>query len=153
MREQDKFHDRVKQALVSDRWTVADEPLKVVAFEEFLDQDFGASPLILAERGLERIAVAVNSFFSAAPIEDFHQAVGEIFAYRLVLEIQDPDRPIYLAIPADIYSSFFQLEFIRGAIEEFRIPLIVYDPVGGVIIEWRSIEGLVEGGDSEGSTV
>lgn len=142
MGEQDKFYDRVKRALMSDRWTVADQPLKVVAFEEFLDQDFGASPLILAERGLERIAVAVNSFFSAAPIEDFYQAVGEIFSYRLVLEIQDPDRPIYLAIPEDVYRSFFQLDFIRGAIEEFRIPLIVYDPMGQVVVEWRSIDGL-----------
>ncbi|WP_315861647.1 element excision factor XisH family protein [[Limnothrix rosea] IAM M-220] len=39
-----------------------------------------------------------------------------ILNYRLALEITEPDRVLFLAVPVDIFESFFQEEFPRAAI-------------------------------------
>jgi hypothetical protein len=41
---------------------------------------------------------------------------------------------LYLAVPLDIYETFFQFEFTQAAIQRYQILLIVYDPVNEVIV-------------------
>jgi hypothetical protein len=54
------------------------------------------------------------------------------------LQSQEPDRPIYLAIPKDTYETFFKIEFVQAAISEYRIALIVFDPEKEVIVKWQA---------------
>lgn len=58
--------------------------------------------------------------------------------YRLALQSQEPDRPIYMAIPKDTYETFFKIEFVQAAISEYRIALIVFDPEKEVIVKWQA---------------
>jgi len=51
---------------------------------------------------------------------------------------KDMDRPIYLAIPKDTYETFFKIEFVQAAINEYRIALIVFDPEKEVIVKWQA---------------
>lgn len=134
----DKFHEQVKRALLKDQWTITDDPLKIEFDRKRFEIDLGAERLILAERGLERIAVEVKSFLNHSVMSDFYNAIGQFLTYRLALKQREPERLLYLAVPIDIYEAFFQSTFIQLAIEEYSLILIVYDPVQEVICQWIS---------------
>ncbi|WP_414624951.1 element excision factor XisH family protein [Calothrix sp. CCY 0018] len=55
---------------------------------------------------------------------------------RLALQNNQPERVLDLAVPLDVYKTFFQLEFSQTAIQEYQLLLIVYDPVKEVIVRW-----------------
>ena len=98
--------------------------------------DLGAELLIAVERDGEKIAVEIKSFVSASAISEFHTALGQYLNYRRALAKTDPDRMLYLAIPFETYDSFFSLPFVREAVDDFRMRLIVYDAEEEVIIKW-----------------
>ncbi len=60
----------------------------------------------------------------------------QFLSYRLALKNDQPERILYLAVPLDIYKTFFQLEFSQTAIQEYQLLLIVYDPIKEVIVQW-----------------
>lgn len=57
----DKIHYAVKTALENDGWQVTDDPL-VLFFDDSVAIDLGAEKLIIAERGIEKIAVEIKTF-------------------------------------------------------------------------------------------
>ncbi|WP_346427074.1 element excision factor XisH family protein [Leptolyngbya sp. BC1307] len=54
----------------------------------------------------------------------------------MALEEVDPARKLYLAVPDETYSSFFQRRFIRSVIERTQIRLLTYDQSEEVIRRW-----------------
>lgn len=134
----DKFHDAVKNALIKEGWIVTDDPLYLVFGGVDLYVDLGAEKMIAAQKENQKIAVEIKSFLSYSVISDFHQAVGQVMNYRLVLQAKEPERILYLAVPVDVYKTFFQLEFTRLAIENFQLNIIVYDVEQEAILQWRS---------------
>ncbi len=69
--------------------------------------DLGAERIIIAERAQEKIAVEVKSFLAPSAIGEFHTALGQFLNYRAVLQLQQPNRLLYLAVTSEIYQSFF----------------------------------------------
>ena len=53
-----------------------------------------------------------------------------------MLEVNEPDRLLYLAVPLDTYETFFQSRFAQVAIERHRLKLIVYNPIAEEIVKW-----------------
>jgi len=41
-----------------------------------------------------------------------------------------------MAIPLEVYRTFFQLEFTQVALKRYQVLLVVYEPDNEVIIEW-----------------
>ncbi|MBV8883810.1 MAG: hypothetical protein JO235_07395 [Chroococcidiopsidaceae cyanobacterium CP_BM_RX_35] len=74
----------------------------------------------------EKIAVEIKSFIGTSAINDFHTALGQFLNYRIVLEVNEPDRLLYLAVPFENYQSFFQSRFAQVAIERHQLKLLVY---------------------------
>lgn len=70
-------------------------------------------------------------------LTDFHLAVGQFLNYRLALKEFESDRILYLAIPNDIYNTFFQDSFIQKVIEAYSIKLIIVNPKKGEITLWQ----------------
>jgi hypothetical protein len=83
-----------------------------------------------------KIAVEIKSFLNLSVITDFYTALGQFLSYRLILREQEPERLLFLAIPVDIYNSFFQLLFTRTAIQDYQLKLIIYDYNNEVIVQW-----------------
>ena len=50
----------------------------------------------------------------------------------------EPNRKLYLAVPVDVYKTFFQSEFTQTAVQEYQVLLIVYDQKNEVIMQWTS---------------
>ncbi|MDB9514116.1 XisH family protein [Kamptonema animale CS-326] len=132
----DLFHDAVRRGLEKERWTVTDDPLELELEEITVKIDLGAERLIAAERGEEKIAVEIKSFIGTSAISDFHTALGQFLNYRIMLEVNEPDRLLYLAVPRETYQTFFQSRFAKIAIARHQLLLIVYEPITEEVIQW-----------------
>lgn len=132
----DKFHNAVKNALIKEEWIITDDPLFLQFGGVDLFVDLGAEKMIAAQKDNRQIAVEIKSFLGASLISEFHTALGQLMSYRLALKQKDPQRALYLAVPLDVYNTFFKLEFSQVAIEDYQLKLIVYDQDEEVIIRW-----------------
>jgi hypothetical protein len=138
MAAKDLFHDLVRLALEKDGWHITADPLRFKFGKVRFEVDLTADRLIEAEKGNEKIAVEVKSFIKASTITDFYGAMGQFLSYRLALREVRPDHVLYLAVPEDIYQTFFQLEFTQAAIAEYQLKIIVYAPTTEEIVGWHS---------------
>lgn len=136
MAAKDKFHEVVRIALQKEQWTITDDPLLLDVGGTKFEIDLGAEQLLGAEKGTEKIAVEIKSFLSDSPLTDYHAALGQFLNYRLALEISEPTRILYLALPVVVYQSFFQREFAQISLERYQIKQIIYDPIREVIVKW-----------------
>ena len=132
----DKFHDAVKYALIKEGWTVTDDPLFLQFGGVDLFVDLGAEKIIAAQKENQKIAVEIKTFLGYSVVSDFHLAVGQVMNYRLILQRDEPDRLLYLAVPLDIYETFFKLEFTQLAIATYQFKIIVYNTEDEVLLQW-----------------
>ena len=133
----DLFHNQVKVALAKDGWTITHDPYSIKISEVIKVQiDLGAESTIAAQRDQEKIAVEIKSFVSDSDINEFHGALGQYLNYARALSIKAPERTLYLAVPVDTYTEFFQVPFIQSTLQDYQINLIVYEPIQEVIQQW-----------------
>ena len=137
MPAKDVFHAAVEEGLHKEDWVITHDPLflRSGGIETYID--LGAEKFILAQKGQQKIAVEIKSFVGPSNIREFHLALGQFLTYRLALEQEEPDRELYLAVPSDIYDTFFRLQLIETLVEHHQIPLIVYDAEQEVIVQWK----------------
>jgi len=138
MAARDLFHEAVKVALQKENWVVTNDPLKLEAGGAKFEIDLGAERLLAAERAGEKIAVEIKTFIGDSPITDYHAALGQFLNYRLALELNEPDRTLYMAVPVAVHEALFQREFLQISVERHQVNRIVYDPVNEVIVQWIS---------------
>ena len=136
MSRKDVFHEAVRRGLEKEQWNISSDPLELRWEEVRVKIDLAAERLLAAERGEEKIAVEIKSFISPSPISDFHTALGQFLTYRIILKEKEPERQIYLAVPSEIYKTFFQSRFAQVAVEQHELKIIVYNPVSEDIIQW-----------------
>jgi hypothetical protein len=139
MSAKDRFHDVVKTALQKDGWRITHDPL-TIRIEGIADMyvDLGAQKLIAAERNEQKIAVEVKSFIGTSTISEFHTALGQFINYRYALEVQEPERVLYLAVPLNAYNDFFTKSFIQSVIQRSQVNLLVYDVETEGIVRWQT---------------
>jgi hypothetical protein len=53
-----------------------------------------------------------------------------------MLEVNEPDRQLYLAIPLDAYEIFFQSRFAQVSTDSDQLKLIIDEPIAEQIITW-----------------
>lgn len=134
----DLFHQAVRTALEKEGWMITDDPLtiKLGGVDFFID--LGAEQMLAAEREGRKIAVEIKTFGGRSEIAEFHLALGQFLNYRLALQMSEPDRELYLAVPHIIYQSFFSLEFIKTSVSTYQIKLLVYQSTTEEIVLWKS---------------
>ncbi|MGB7445091.1 MAG: XisH family protein [Coleofasciculaceae cyanobacterium] len=112
MAAKDLFHDAVKQALLKEQWIITADPLIIKIEGVRFKIDLAADKVLAAEKAGQKIAIEVKSFLSNSALSDFHLALGQCLNYRLALQMSEPDRILYLAVPFDTFNSFFQERFV-----------------------------------------
>jgi hypothetical protein len=93
--------------------------------------------LLAAERAWEKIAVEIKSFLVESQAAELEKAIGQYGLYRKLLEIQEPERKLYLAIPRHAYEDIFARQIGILAIEVFALQLIVYDVLQQEALLWK----------------
>jgi hypothetical protein len=136
MPARDSYHDVVKAALIADGWTITDDPLWLHVGKKDLFVDLGAERLLAATKENRKIAVEVKSFPGASEVADLEMALGQYVLYRGVLEETEPERVIYLAVPATVYEDLFTEPIGQVLFRRVNLHLIVFDPKARVIIRW-----------------
>jgi XisH protein len=133
----DVFHDIVRQALEKDGWLVTHDPYRLSALGREAQVDLGAEKnFIAAEKGIEKIAVEVKSFLNPSFTYDFHLALGQYLNYILLLEEQEPNRQLYLAVGQHIYETYFNNLAVQKAISRYAIKVLVFDAQQQIIKSW-----------------
>lgn len=131
----DRFHDAVRIGLEKDGWKITADPYEVSVGEVDFEIDLAAE-MLAAERAGEKIAVEIKSFISRSAVSDFHTALGQFINYQVALEEVDPQRILYLAVPEETYSSFFQRRFVQSVVKRTAVRLLTYDASEEVICRW-----------------
>lgn len=82
------------------------------------------------------LTVEIKSFTGPSDINEFHRAMGQFNDYFVALEIVEPDRRLFLAIPEETWLGFFQEKAIQRAVERIGAKIIVYSPLQQNIRLW-----------------
>lgn len=137
MSAKDLYHQTVKQALVKAGWTITHDPLPLKWAKRNLSVDLGAERLIAAEQNHRKIAVEVKSFLSESRIAYLEQALGQYILYNDILQRNEPERELYLAIPIIAFENLFEGErFGDILLENKRLKLIIFNPEAEDIVQW-----------------
>ncbi len=136
MPAKDIYHNTVRAALEKDGWTITDDPLKLKWGIRELFIDLGATKLLAAQKGEQKIAVEIKSFINASPVTDLEAALGQYILYRNVLEEIDRERVVYLAIRQATYREIFSEPIGNLVIQKNELCLLVFEPQEEVIVQW-----------------
>ena len=133
----DIFHEVVKKALIKQDWLITADPLTLLPRKEGgISTDLGAEKVIVAEKGLTKIAVEVKSFLNPSIIHDFIKATGQYRVYSIVMKKRQLDRILYLAMPDFVYDELIEYPFVRDTIEDCSIKFILFDQHSETIVQW-----------------
>jgi hypothetical protein len=144
----DVYHDAVRHALEKDGWTITHDPLTLSVGGRDVYVDLGAEQPIAAEREGRRIAVEIKSFLGVSPVRDLEEAIGQFVFYRNLLQSQEPERRLYLAIRDKTFRGVFSEPVGQLGAGPLGIPLLVFVPEEEVIERW--IEPESTGPSSDG---
>jgi hypothetical protein len=137
MPARDIYHTQVKNALVKDGWTITHDPYVLSFGQRGVYVDLGAERPLAAEKDGEKIAVEIKSFLGASDIRDLEVAVGQYVFYRSLLARFEPERKLFLAVPALVFATTLEEPIARPVIEDLDIALIAFDPQQEVIVKWK----------------
>jgi hypothetical protein len=135
MPARDTYHDAVRSALTKDGWTITDDPFRLVWGERDFYVDLGAERVLAAEKAGKRIAVEVKSFTGASPMHDLELALGQFLLYRSILEEQEPQRLLFLAIP-DEPAEILDEPVGQLLLARHLLQVVVFDAQKEEILRW-----------------
>jgi hypothetical protein len=53
-----------------------------------------------------------------------------------MLEVNEPERKLFLAVPLETFETFFQTRFAQLAIQRYQLKIVVYDPLLEEVMRW-----------------
>jgi len=95
--------------------------------ERGFEIDLGAEKVLLAEKGLEKIAVEIKTFSTPTVLNAFHEALGQYLNYRLAMSKNKTDRELFLAISEEAFDKFRRTDFLMDSLAHFQIKTIIVD--------------------------
>ncbi len=138
MAAKDIFHNIVKHALEKEGWLVTHDPYRLSLLGKEMQIDLGAEKmLIAAEKDIQKIAVEVKSFINPSFTYDFHLALGQYLNYLVLMEEQEPERELYLAVTQTVYDEHFQHIAVEKVIQRYELNLLVFDDLAESITLWK----------------
>jgi len=137
MPAKDIYHDNVKAALIKDGWTITHDPLTVpFGIRTNIYVDLGAQRLIAASKADQKIAVEIKSFIGKSEIDDLEDALGHYVLYLSLLEENEPDRKLFLAVTREIFERIFNEPVGQTLIRKLNLHIISFDEKKEVIVQW-----------------
>jgi len=137
MSRKDTYHNVVKQALIQAGWTITHDPYNFDT-EPQLATDLGAERTLAAEKEGQKIAVEIKSFLNASQVSDLERALGQYILYQRLLEHQEPERVLYLAVPTYAFKGIFSQPVGHLVFKELGVKLLVFSVTGEEALIWKT---------------
>jgi hypothetical protein len=137
MPARDQDHDHLRNALTNDGWTITDDPLTLKVGHTNLFVDLGAEKLLLAEKKDRKIGVELKTFGGASEVRELELSFGQYFVYQAVLEKNQPERILYLAVTQEVYDDIFSDDLGKLLLEFYHPNVIIFDAEKEVILQWK----------------
>jgi hypothetical protein len=138
MPARNRYHEAVRDALITDGWTITHDPLTLLIGERPLLIDLGAERPGGGVVAVELLAIEVQTFPNPSPVADLQQALGQYVMYRRILSRQQPDRTLYLAVPFGVADGILAEPLGQEMADEVGLKLIVFHPTDRRILRWTS---------------
>ena len=134
----DKYHEHVRNALIKDGWTITHDPYRLPYLSSKEQEiDLGAEKMVFgAEKGNEQIAVEVKSFTADSFLQDLYKSVGQYLIYLSGLEIEDPNRKLFLAVPQNTFEEEFDTKLMRDLLRKYDIKIVVVNIDNQTVAQW-----------------
>jgi len=136
MPARDHLHEHVRKALVSDRWTITHDPLRLRWGKKDVYVDLGAERFVGAQKGEIRIAVEIKSFAGPSPVDTLEKALGQFTLHHDLLAELEPDRALYLAVSDTTFTDIFEEGMGQLLLANGRLKLLVFTTDNEVIQRW-----------------
>lgn len=136
MARRDIYHDAVRNALIKDGWIITHDPLLLSFGRRNVYVDIGAEAPLGAEKDGLKIAVEVKSFLGASEFTELERALGQYALYQFLLTRQEPERILYLAVPAANYESVLSETEGHDLIVAQSLRILIFDPDKEDITQW-----------------
>ncbi len=78
----------------------------------------------------------MKSFLGDSLIYDFHSALGQMLVYQVNMDIQEPERVLYQAVPETTYERMCRQRVFEVVAERFNVNFLVYEPIQPQLIQW-----------------
>ena len=135
MPARDRLHFIVRHALEADGWTITADPLSLRLGTRDLYIDLGAERLLAAERDSQKIAVEIKALSGPSPVADLERALGQFVLYTDALELFDPERVLYLALPQTA-TSLLEEPIGQLLLGKGRLRVMLFHTTEERIITW-----------------
>ncbi len=132
----DIFHQALRKALEDDGWLITEDPYRIKVMDTNYEVDLGAEKVVAAERNGIKIAVEIKSFSGLSFAYEFHGALGQYLNYAAFMELQEPDRKLFLAVTQFVFDKYFQLPSIKFIVNKYNVKIIVFEPLSQEICKW-----------------
>ncbi len=136
MPAKDIYHNIVRIALEKDGWRITDDPLRLSIGSRSVYVDLGAEKLFAAEKEGKKIAVEVKSFLNPSPVADLEDALGQYVLYSKILEEQEAERILYLAISFTVFREIFSEEIGQLLLRRMDLRMIIFNQKKEEVVQW-----------------
>ncbi len=137
MPARDLFHDKVRNALEKDGWTITADPYTLAWGKDSLFVDLAAERFIAAEKENRKIAVEIKSFIGRSQTAELEQALGQFSLYYSVMRRVEADRLLYLAVPDTVFTELFEGEKGEIVMSDERLRVFCFSPETEEILVWK----------------
>lgn len=145
MPAKDLYHSIVVDVLVADGWRITDDPLIIGYGDKEFYVDLAAEDQTIgAERSGEKIAVEIKSFISRSASQDLQKALGQHEVYEAILQEDEPERMLYLAISQSAYDENFDDPLGRLLRRRRNLNFIVFSIQERKIVKWIKSEDIAK---------
>ena len=135
----DQCEPRVIRALHKQGWIITHHPYAIRMDRTRSGYIYADLQLRQIEQNRTIIVVEVKRFESTRTLlEEFYQAVGQYVVYRNALSLNSSPVPVYLAVPLDVYDTFFQKPLIQSVVNDMEVSLVVIDLEQEEVAGWSS---------------
>ena len=136
MSRRDRFHDALRRTLEKDGWTITADPLILRLGGTDLKADLGAEKTFAAQKEGRKIAIELKEFTAISGVSELEKTMGQLQLYQWALDVQEPDRMLFLAVNQTAYRKYFLKPLFQLAVERNKINLIIYRPDLEEIVQW-----------------
>lgn len=125
----DLYHDAVKEALEKENWEIINDPLRLKISDDLVYMiDLAAEKYIIATKAKKVIVVEIKTFQQGSNTYSFHGALGQYCVYKSALKFLDLPYELFLAVPHNVFKSFFQQPFIQQVLIDYDCKIMTYSP-------------------------